>query len=292
MTILVTGSTGTVGTEVVRQLVGRGADVRALTRSPDKVDFPAGIEAVKGEMLDVESMRAALDGVTTLFLLNAVAPDELTQAVIALNVARESGVRNLVYLSVIHADRFTDVPHFSSKAAVERMVAETGIPTTILRPGYYMQNDASLKEPLLDGGVYPMPLGDAGTLMVDTRDLAEVAAIELSRRETGTDELPTETIDVVDPEVFTGPAIAEIWSKLLDRPVGYGGNELAVLERSLQQFMPSWMAYDMRLMMRRFQQDGMVVDAANDARLRECLGRPMRTYRAFAAETAAAWKAV
>ncbi len=290
MTILVTGSTGTVGSEVVRQLVTRGAQVRALTRSPDKANFPTGVEAVKGDMLDIASMRAALKGVDTLFLLNAVAPEELTQAVITLDLAREAGVKNLVYLSVIHADRFSDVPHFTGKAAVERMIADIAMPATILRPGYYMQNDAALKDAVLGAGVYSMPVGTAGTLMVDTRDLAEVAAIDLVRRDASTDPLPTETIDVVDPEVLSGPGIADIWSQLLGRTVTYGGDDLDALEQSLQQFMPSWMAYDMRMMMRRFQQDGMSVDAGNDAKLRERLGHPMRSYRAFVAETATAWK--
>ncbi len=226
----------------------------------------------------------------TLFLLNAVAPEELTQAVITLNLAREAGVANLVYLSVIHADRFSDVPHFAGKAAVERMIADAGVPATILRPGYYMQNDATLKDAILGGGVYPMPLGTAGTLMVDTRDLGEIAAIDLWRRHQSGDPLPSETIDVVDPEIFTGPDIAAIWSQLLARSVQYGGDDLSALEQSLQQFMPGWMAYDMRLMMRRFQDDGMAVDAANDGKLRDRLGRPMRTYRAFAAETASAWQ--
>jgi len=290
MSILVTGSTGTVGSEVIRQLVPRGADVRALTRSPEKASFPTGVEAVKGDMLDTASMRAALKGVSTLFLLNTVAPEELTEAVIALALAREAGVEKLVYLSVIHADRFSDVPHFAGKAAVERMIADTGMKATILRPGYYMQNDATLKDALLGGGVYPMPLGTAGTLMVDTRDLAEVATIDLMRREVSTGPVPTETIDVVDPEVLSGPGVADIWSQLLGRTVTYGGDDLAALEQSLQKSMPSWMAYDMRLMMRRFQEDGMSVDADNDVRLRERLGRAMRTYRAFAAETATVWK--
>jgi len=290
MTILVIGSTGTVGSEVIRQLAARGANVRAFTRSPEKANFPTGVETAKGDMLDIASMRVALKDVGTLFLLNAVAPEELTQAVITLDLAREAGVKNLVYLSVIHADRLSDVPHFTGKAAVERMIADIKMPATILRPGYYMQNDATLKDAVLGGGVYPMPLGTAGTLMVDTRDLAEVAAIDLMRRDGSTDPLPTETIDVVDPEVLSGPGIADIWSQLLGRTVTYGGNDLAALEQSLQQFMPGWMAYDMRMMMKRFQEDGMSANAGDDAALRKRLGRPMRTYRAFAAETATAWK--
>src|SRR5215207_7393271 len=72
MTILVTGATGTVGREVVEQLVKRGADVKALVRDPSKANFPASVGVVQGDMLDVDSLRRAFSGVSTLFLLNAV----------------------------------------------------------------------------------------------------------------------------------------------------------------------------------------------------------------------------
>ena len=117
MTILVTGATGTVGRQVVEQLVKRGADVRALVRDPAKANFPAGVAVVQGDLLDVDAMRGAFAGVSTLFLLNAVAPDEFTQALIALNMAREAGIERIVYLSVIHSDAYVNVPHFAGKFA-------------------------------------------------------------------------------------------------------------------------------------------------------------------------------
>ena len=126
MTILVTGATGTVGRQVVEQLARRGADVRVLVRDPAKADFPAGVTAVKGDLLDVDSLRSAFSGVSTLFLLNAVVPDEFTQALIALNLAREAGVERLVYLSVIHSDVYVNVPHFAGKFGVERMIEQMG----------------------------------------------------------------------------------------------------------------------------------------------------------------------
>src|SRR3712207_6461649 len=104
MTILVTGATGTIGRQVVEQLTKRGADVRALVRDPAKANFPAGVAVVQGDLLDVDSFREAFAGVSTLFLLNAVVPDEFTQALVALNVARKAGVERIVYLSVIHSD--------------------------------------------------------------------------------------------------------------------------------------------------------------------------------------------
>ena len=139
MTILVTGATGNVGRQVVEQLVKRGAKVRALVRDPAKASFPAGVEVVQGDLLDVDSLRGAFSGVSTLFLLNAVVPDEFTQALIALNVAREAGIERIVYLSVIHSDLYVNVPHFAGKFGVERMIEQMGLNATILRPAYFIE---------------------------------------------------------------------------------------------------------------------------------------------------------
>jgi uncharacterized protein YbjT (DUF2867 family) len=84
MTILVTGATGTVGRQVIEQLVKRGATVHALVRDGSKANLPQGVHLVQGDFLDVDSLRGALRGVSTLFLLNAVVPDEFTQALVAL----------------------------------------------------------------------------------------------------------------------------------------------------------------------------------------------------------------
>ena len=113
MTILVTGATGRVGRQVVRQLVDRGADVRVLVRDPAKADFPAAVTVAQGDMLDVDALRAAFSGVRTLFLLNGVAGDEFTQALIPLKLAREAGIERVVFLSGLHGDPFVKGAHLA-----------------------------------------------------------------------------------------------------------------------------------------------------------------------------------
>lgn len=287
MTVLVTGANGTVGRQVVEQLVKRGADVRALVRDPAKANFPAGVGVVQGDLLDPDSVRAAVQGVSTLFLLNAVAPDEFTQALIALNVAREAGVKHVVYLSVIHSDRYLNVPHFAGKFGVERMIEQMGFSATILRPAYFMGNDLTVKDVVINYGVYPMPIGSKGLAMIDARDIGEIAAIELIRRDGASDALPLERINLVGPETLTGAGVAAIWSDVLGRTIAHGGDDTAAFEQNLRNFMPGWMAYDMRLMGERFLSDGMVPEAGDVERLTAMLGRPLRAYRDFASETAA-----
>jgi uncharacterized protein YbjT (DUF2867 family) len=287
MTILVTGATGTIGRNVVEQLVKRGADIRALARDPAKANLPAGVTVVQGDLLDVDSLRSAFKGVSTLFLLNAVVPDEFTQALIALNLAREAGVERIVYLSVIHSDRYVNVPHFAGKFGVERMIEQMGFNATILRPAYFMNNDVTIKDVVTGYGIYPMPIGSKGLAMIDARDIGEIAAIELIRRERAATPLPLTRINLVGPDALTGAKAAAVWSEVLGRTIAYPGDDTAGLEKNLRQFMPSWMAYDMRLMSERFLTEGMVAEAGDVERLTALLGRPLRSYRDFVSEITA-----
>jgi uncharacterized protein YbjT (DUF2867 family) len=113
MTILATGSTGVIGSQVVVNLAEKGAEVHALTRSPEKAKLPRGVTRVKGDLMDLDTIQAALARVSTLFLLNAVTPDELTQAMLTLSLAEEAGIKRIVYFSVFNSDAFPDVPHFA-----------------------------------------------------------------------------------------------------------------------------------------------------------------------------------
>ncbi|MDY0980736.1 NmrA/HSCARG family protein [Stenotrophomonas sp. CFBP8994] len=288
MTILVTGATGTIGRQVVQHLIQRGANVRALVRTPATANLPATVELVQGDMLDVDALRQALEGVSTLFLLNAVVADEFTQALITLNVAREAGVKRVVYLSVIHSDRYVNVPHFAGKFGVERMIEQMGFSATILRPAYFIDNDLTIQDVVQGYGVYPMPIGSKGLAMIDTRDIAEIAAIELLNREQAPDNRALTRLNLVGPEALTGEQVAAIWSEVLNRPIAYGGDDAAAFEQNLRQLMPAWMAYDMRQMAERFISDGMLPGAGDVERLMQLLGRPLRTYAAFAAEHASA----
>lgn len=289
MTILVTGGTGTIGSEVLSHLQGKGAEVRALTRSPDKARVPPGSTPVGGDPGDIDSLRSALAGVGTLFLLIPSVADELTQAMLALTVAREAGVKGVVYLSVFKGEAYAEVPHFAGKATVERMIQALDLPVTALRPAYFIQNDLRQKDLLLGPGVYGSPVGGRGVSMVDIRDIGAAAAIELLRRDKSPTPLPRETYDLVGPDSLTGSAVAEIWSEALGRPIRYGGDDLGAMEQRMKSMLPGWHALDLRLMFQRYQQDGAAADAASLERVTALLGRAPRSYPDFARDAAAQW---
>lgn len=225
-----------------------------------------------------------------LFLLSPVALDELHASLATLDLAHEAGVQAVVYLSAIHADVFTDPPHFAAKYAVERMIADLDVHATVLRPGVFMQNDLLVRDRLVTHGIWDFPVGNNSMMFVDVRDLAEVGARELERR-LALPDAPSSTIDVVAPRVLSANRVAAMWSSVLGRDDRYAGDDLDQMEATFGRQLPSWFTYDMRLMYRRFQRHGVSTAPDTDDRLRTILGRPMRSYEDFIRETATSWGA-
>lgn len=282
MSILVIGSTGTIGTHVVEEVVRRGVEVHALVHETQaKTDD--NVVPVKGDTTDMESMRKAMSGVTTLFLLNPVVVDELNRALLMLDLALEAGIERVVYFSMFKADTFLDCPHACAKYATELMIRKFGIPTTILRPNYFFQNDA----PAAKTHVLPMPIGSLGTSMVDARDIGEVAAIELIKRDRSPVPLPTEIVEIHGPDVITAQSAVRTWTDAVGKQVTYPGDDLRAFEKKFTKMSTSATAYDVAGMFRGFQRDGMVAPEGASNRIAAMLGRPLRTYQAFAEETVA-----
>lgn len=287
MKVLVTGGTGNVGGAVVQELLKRGAEVRVLARKqPEEGKLPAEAEIVIGDLMDPASLEKAMAGVNKLFLLNAVVADELTQALIAYGIAKRMGIQHITYLSVFKADQFRDVPHFASKLAVENALREFGVPYTILRPGYYIQNDGTLKGALDGAGIYPMPIGTAGICAVDVRDIAEAAAISLT-----SEGHEGQTYDLVGATLISGPGNAALWSKLLGKDIKYTGHNFDQWEMQMRSKAPAWTAYDLRTMFQGYYDRGFASTETEVTRLTKLLGHAPRSYESFAEETAAAWKA-
>jgi uncharacterized protein YbjT (DUF2867 family) len=286
MKILVTGGTGKVGSEVLEELVKRKASVRALVRKQEaSTTMPEGIEVFLGDLLDPVAVRKALDGVDKLYLLNAVVPDELTQGLIAYDLAKKLNLKQIVYHSVFKVEEFKDVPHFASKLAIESALHEFNLPFTIIRPNYFYQNDLSLKDALMNAGMYPMPLGTPGVSAVDTRDIAEAAAIALTR-----DGHVGKTYNLNGPEILSGKRVASIWSGQLGKEIRYPGEDLESFEEQMRKSAPSWSAFDIRMMFQGYLERGFVAQDGDIEILTKLLGHPPRRYEDFVKETVEEWQ--
>lgn len=250
MNVLVTGGTGTVGSQVVRVLMSRGVGIQVLSRDPAKLkSLPSGVTGVAGDLGEAETVQRVFMGVDSVFLLNQVTPTEAFGGLMAVTGMMLSGVKRVVHLSIFDTDKIAWLPHCGAKVGVEEAIRRSGIPFTILRPNNFHQNDYWYKDVLLQQGMYSAPIGDAGVSRVDVRDIAEAAAIALT-----TSAHEGQMYDLVGPELMTGKLTAKIWSRGLGKPIAYGGNDLDAYEKTALTYMPDWLTFDARHMYAYFQE--------------------------------------
>lgn len=282
MKVLVLGATGTVGRPVVQALLGRGDRIRVLTRNPDKAGLlGANVEVRAGDLTKPETLGPAFEGIDGLFLLNAVTMTETQEGLAALEWAKRTDVKKLVYLSVHHLDDAPHIPHFWGKVAIEAAIRKARIDYTILRPNNFYQNDNGLKDVIVKYGVYPQPMGDIGLNRVDVRDIAEAAGQAFAGR------MPNQTIALVGPDVLTGASTAEVYSRHLQKTIAYGGDDLDAWEKQMVQFLPAWMVFDLTMMYTYFQKYGLLASANELRTLETLLGHAPRTFDAFVREMVA-----
>jgi uncharacterized protein YbjT (DUF2867 family) len=178
LAVVVTGATGKQGGAVVRSLLERGHEVRAVTRSTDSAKARelanAGVSLVRASLEQTDELMRALQGATSLFAMTTPyeggAQAETRQGISAANAANAAGV-HLVFASAGSADRQTRIPHFDSKYEVEKHIAKIGVRATVLAPVYFMENLLFGKEQLAKG-TYASPLPP-------TRRLAQVAVADI-----------------------------------------------------------------------------------------------------------------
>jgi len=286
MKILVVGGTGTVGSEVVRQLKTRNETVSVLTRSAEHAKtLPPGVGGVVGDLMDPSTL-SVFKGFDAIFLLNPVSTTEVFEGLLGVNAARDGGAKRIVYLSVHHLDQAPHLPHFGGKIGVEAAVMKSGMQWTIVRPNNFYQNDFWFKEAMLNYGVYPQPIGSAGVSRVDVRDIGEVAVLALT-----TDAHNGKIYNLVGPEAVTGESTAAEWSRALGKTVKYAGDDLDAWEAQQRAYLPPSMLYDFKHMYAFFQKNGFKATAADVALLTKVLGHAPRSFAAYAKEMAAAWKA-
>ena len=277
--VVVIGGTGTVGSLTVQELVRRGAEVRVMTRSADRIaSLPQGVEGMTGSMLKPESLPAVFAGADKLFLITPLDRDETAQGIDAVDAAVAAGIRYIVYLSVHHADKALTIPHFVSKLPIEGVIRASGIEHTILRPNNFYQNDLAVLD-AIRAGVYPTPTGSVGMHRVDVRDIAEAAAIALTQSgHSG------KTYSLVGPRAWTGAEISEMLTRHLGKPVLYVGDDLKAWAAQVRAFMPGWLVRDLEIMFQHFLNAGLLATQAEIDELTAVLGHAPRSYDDFIKE--------
>ncbi len=174
--ILVTGATGNTGRALLSGLHQRGAAaVRGLTRDAGRASFPEGIEAVEGDLAQADSLKGPLEGVRSLFLLSGLGAEAGVLA-----AARQAGVEHVVLVSSITVQTHPHLTAAGENLAVERLLKDSGMAWTILRPTQFASNTLWWARSIREEGVVRAPYADIGLPSVHPADIAAVARAALT----------------------------------------------------------------------------------------------------------------
>ncbi|MFJ7290841.1 NmrA family NAD(P)-binding protein [Streptomyces collinus] len=271
--VLVTGATGTVGRQVVAELLGRGHGVRALTRDAAKASFPAGVEVVEGDLTEPEGLATALEGVTGLHLITfgGAAFSPLATGPRLLELARSAGVRRVTVL------------HGGGPTPLEDAVrADDGVDWTVLMPVEFMANALEWREGIVAAGEVREPFVDRLSAMVHEGDIGAVAAVALTQEGHGGQEY-----------VITGPEVLTVGDKVKTIAAAVG-REIALVELTQQQALARWRAEGLPedvidFLLEAYGNTPEVGRTVSGA-VEKVTGRPARTFAQWAAEHADAFR--
>ena len=284
MSVLVTGATGNVGSQVVRALLARGEAVRALVRDAGRAGarLGDGAELVVGDLSDPDSVRRATAGVDRVFLSSADGPDKVAHEAAVADAAAAAGVRLVVKASTILAEPGSPLPPLDWNGRSEERLRRSGAPFTLLRSGFYMTNLLMAADQVrADGSVFA-PAGDARIAMIDPRDIGDVAAVVLTEpghagrtyRLTGGEAISYGEV-AAELSRATGAHIRHVD---VPEPAARAGLEAAG--------MPDWLVEHLVGLFRLIRAGGLA-EATGDVRL--VLGRDPRGFARFADEYADAF---
>lgn len=232
--IFVTGATGKQGGAVVNHLLKNNWKVRALTRNPNKPEALAlkerGIELIKGDMEKPGTFKEVLDGVYGAYSVQNFwehgYDGELHQGIAFADAAKEAGVRHFVYSSVGSAHRQTGLSHFESKFVIENHIKEIGLPYTIFRPVFFMENFLYMKEMILNGKLKGALEPDIPLQMIAVDNVGTF--VEMAFAEP--DVFIGKELDIAgDSKTF--PEVASILSSIIGKNVEYIKQDMAQYEK-------------------------------------------------------------
>jgi uncharacterized protein YbjT (DUF2867 family) len=282
--ILVTGATGNVGRPLVSVLKERGARIRLALREASKPDaelMGEGTEAVAFDFERPTTFGEALRGVDKIFLLRPPHIADPKRGIAPfVRAAKAAGVRHVVFLSLLGAEKVPVMPH----RRIEKVIEEAGLPCTSLRAAYFMQNlvvmhrdDIRLRSEIF------VPAGGGKTSFVDTRDIARVAAKALV--EEGHEG---KAYDLTGPEALDFYEVARILSEVLGKSIRYARpGAVRFVRESVARGVPLEFAL---VMTGIYTATRVGLAGRVSPVMGEILGRAPTTMRRFVEENAGGWR--
>ncbi|MFI6483921.1 NmrA/HSCARG family protein [Nonomuraea sp. NPDC050663] len=231
--VLVIGATGQQGGAAARQLLRRDKPVRAFVRDPEapaaRALREAGASLVRGDLDDTESVRAALDGASGVFLAltmmtgpritaEGVAAEE-RRGKLVVDLAAQSGVDHLVYSSLAGVDEPTGIPYYESKGRIEAHIRASGLRFTMVRPGSFMENFTTLTRPVVTGDEIVVNLAIRPTKPMNLIAVDDIGVFA-ARALTFSTEYAGESIELAGDRL-TGEQIAEAFGRATGLPARF-----------------------------------------------------------------------
>lgn len=277
--ILVTGATGNTGTGLVPALLDAGLDVRAFVRDDEEKAQAlreAGAEIVVGDLDRPETIEAAVQGVDKIYLLTWNGPTQLQQVENVLDVARRAGAPHIVRHSMWGSENSRIIKQGDQ---AEESLKSSGLPWTILKPTFFMQNTMLARQTIASDGVIYWDMGDGKLAMIDVRDIVDAAVAVLSG--TGHED---QSYILTGPEPISMHDVADTLSDILDKEITYVSVPgEAALQSMVGMGFPEWIARGYGELMEGFSQ-GFANRATTNVELLS--GRPARSYEQFARDYA------
>ncbi len=278
--ILVTGATGQQGGAAVPNLLANGHRLRVMTRSPEKAKSirSPDVEVVQGDFQDKESLRKALDGMYGAFVMGTPyekGPEaEVADGKAMIDVCKEKDISHVVYSSVGCADKKTGIPHFDSKYKIEEHLKKSGIPYTILRPVWFMENFASpWYRPSIEKGIVSSPLHPKRPLqMISVADIGKIVADAF----TNPSRYLGRALDIAGDEMAMERIIREI-SRVLLRTIRY--------DHIPESRAGEVVGRDWALMFQWFNEHGYDVDIGGTRNRFEYYGIALTSFRQYLGQT-------
>src|SRR5215469_3624260 len=279
--LLFLGASGLIGSFVTPALIKAGFSASTGGRRGLSVDGASGIAV---DLRDPNGLARAMQGVATVALVLTDAPDMETLGLNAVNAAKAADVQRLLWFSSFGAKRDNQARFSKRHPVIDEAVRSSGIPYTILRPNFLMQNFAFFYGDVIrTTGTIFLPLGDARVSHLDLRDLAEAAAAALTE-----DRHINKTYDLSGPEALHTEEVAEQMSAATGRAIRYQPISVAEMESSLREAgMDTWFAEGLAELYGWIRDSGLGSEVTDN--VEHLLGRKATRFRQFAADERTAW---